>query len=451
MTLHQILDVYLRLCHNDGTDEPEALYLTLSSKLAVHSELAGLDAAANEGKGLSQIHTTWDEFDESGPVKEEIANTQVAAQHNEKSHPDEAHEHRSARKLDESTQEQVSVSVESHVETIGTSDAQEKLLGAGHEPVPEDHEAEAKADSVIDGVQYEEKENEEAEAPENSEQTLSGRDEQNEMHYDSEAQKTDSTATVASISELAETTSQVQDASVNGPEGAMNHHDAAGQDDETGDGEDFDHKEHDTNDGEEPQEFHNELFGEEHDAEGPADHYEEFANEPDAAPTDESTSADALTGEIDLVSFDQSESTVENAPQEASRTQEQTPEPGDDFLGIAEDLMQTPAKDHQNVQLEHSESVEQEQYPEDDLGTPPPIDDDGADDQQVGDGDRDYDDDDNHYPDFEASEAIELGGTDASLTDSQTYDHLSTKRSREEEDEWEITDTTTPDTKRPRS
>lgn len=445
MTLHQILDVYLRLCHNDGTDEPEALYLTLSSKLAVHSELAGLDAAANEGKGLSQIHTTWDEFDEADPVKEEV---QEAAQPNEESHA-EAHEHRSARKLDEAPQEQVSVSVESHVETIGTSDAQEKQLGAGHEPVPEDHEAEAKADSVIDSFQYEEKENEEAEAPEHPEQTLSGRDEQNEKHYDSEAQKTDSTATVASMSELAGTTSQVQDASVDNPEGALQHHDPAAQDGEAGDGEDFDHEEHETNDVEEPQEFHDEFFGEEHDAEGPADHYEEFANEPDAAPADGSTSADALEGEIDHVSYDQSESTLENAPQEDFRTQEQTPEPEDDLLGIAEDLMQTPAKNHQNGQLEHIESVDQEQYPEDDLGTPPPIDEDGADDQQAGDGD--YDDDDNNYPDFEVSEAIELGGTDASLTDSQTYDHLSTKRSREEEDEWEITDTTTPDTKRPRS
>jgi hypothetical protein len=52
---------------------------------------------------------------------------------------------------------------------------------------------------------------------------------------------------------------------------------------------------------------------------------------------------------------------------------------------------------------------------------------------------------------LEVTEAIELGEDDPSLTDSHTLDNVSTKRSREEEDEWDISETTTPEIKRRRS
>ncbi|KAL5049583.1 hypothetical protein BDW71DRAFT_195139 [Aspergillus fruticulosus] len=56
-TLKQLIDVYLQLCHNDGIDEPEALYLTLSTKLTLAAELSELLIAASEGKGLSEIQS----------------------------------------------------------------------------------------------------------------------------------------------------------------------------------------------------------------------------------------------------------------------------------------------------------------------------------------------------------------------------------------------------------
>ncbi|KAL6237780.1 hypothetical protein BDW75DRAFT_61430 [Aspergillus navahoensis] len=56
-TLKQIVDVYLQLCHNDGIEEPEALYLTLSTKLTLAAELSELLIAASEGKGLAEIQS----------------------------------------------------------------------------------------------------------------------------------------------------------------------------------------------------------------------------------------------------------------------------------------------------------------------------------------------------------------------------------------------------------
>ncbi|KAA8651488.1 hypothetical protein EYZ11_004558 [Aspergillus tanneri] len=63
VTLYQMIELYLRLCHNDGIDEPEALYLTLSTKPTIAAEVSDLLAAANQGKGLSEIHS-WDDYQE---------------------------------------------------------------------------------------------------------------------------------------------------------------------------------------------------------------------------------------------------------------------------------------------------------------------------------------------------------------------------------------------------
>ncbi|KAF5862984.1 hypothetical protein ETB97_010916 [Aspergillus alliaceus] len=63
ITLYQIVDLYLQLCHNDGVDEPEPLYLTLNTKLTISAEVSDLLLAASEGKGLSEIHS-WDGYHE---------------------------------------------------------------------------------------------------------------------------------------------------------------------------------------------------------------------------------------------------------------------------------------------------------------------------------------------------------------------------------------------------
>ncbi|KAL3446991.1 hypothetical protein BJX65DRAFT_308348 [Aspergillus insuetus] len=61
ITLKQIVDVYLHLCHNDGVEGSEALYLTLSTKLTITAELSDLFLAASEGKGLSEIQP-WETY-----------------------------------------------------------------------------------------------------------------------------------------------------------------------------------------------------------------------------------------------------------------------------------------------------------------------------------------------------------------------------------------------------
>ncbi|KAF9885916.1 hypothetical protein FE257_012206 [Aspergillus nanangensis] len=71
VTLCQIVDLYLHLCRNDGIDEPEALYLTLSTRLTIAAEISDLLLAANEGKGLSEI-PIWDGYQEGDAVSTEL-------------------------------------------------------------------------------------------------------------------------------------------------------------------------------------------------------------------------------------------------------------------------------------------------------------------------------------------------------------------------------------------
>jgi hypothetical protein len=445
MTLHQILNVYLRLCHNDGTDKPDALYLSLTSKPTCHSELAALLAAADEGKGLSQIHEWYGyEDSEEADHDEEIhTNTEIEKPHDDSKVDEGAQE--TAHELDEATQDNGPFEVKSHQEVHGAVDTEEKHAEADHEPTPADQEADAEtgvpeeAQEIKDDV-YEE------DAP------VGQDDNEEEGHYDSEAQITDSSATVASVSYSNEQNEQI----ANGTTATTELNDLRQQDEEHADGEDIGHEEGshqaETDDRENPADFQD-THASEHAAEAIGDHADEKPHVPDAGHEDEEYPA----GDQDDGSYEQSESTLEPVPREDAANKEHTPEPEDDLLGIAEDLMQSPAKNRQNGQVDSCESFEQE-HSDDDLATPPPPVDDGAadddaDNQQSGDVDNDFDD---YYPPpdlevTEVTEAIELGEEDPSLTDSHTLDNVSTKRSREEEDEWDIAEATTPELKRRRS
>lgn len=55
ITLSQILEVYLQLCHNDGNEESPPLYCYLSSRVSLASQYAYLASACGEGKGFSEI------------------------------------------------------------------------------------------------------------------------------------------------------------------------------------------------------------------------------------------------------------------------------------------------------------------------------------------------------------------------------------------------------------
>ena len=63
MTLAQIIELYLHLCRNDGIDTPEPLFLTLSTKFTLLSEISNLVVAANECQGLSHINK-WGEYEQ---------------------------------------------------------------------------------------------------------------------------------------------------------------------------------------------------------------------------------------------------------------------------------------------------------------------------------------------------------------------------------------------------
>ncbi|PYH45730.1 uncharacterized protein BP01DRAFT_382350 [Aspergillus saccharolyticus JOP 1030-1] len=71
ITLSQIVDLYLRLCHNEGINEPEPLYLSLSTRLTLSAELSELLAAANEGKGLTDV-LAWDSYAEAEAVSAQL-------------------------------------------------------------------------------------------------------------------------------------------------------------------------------------------------------------------------------------------------------------------------------------------------------------------------------------------------------------------------------------------
>lgn len=67
VTLHQIVNLYLHLCDNESIGEPETLYLSLSTKLTIPALLSDIQAAANDGKGLSEIF--WDDYDEAAQAE----------------------------------------------------------------------------------------------------------------------------------------------------------------------------------------------------------------------------------------------------------------------------------------------------------------------------------------------------------------------------------------------
>lgn len=433
MTLHQIVDIYLRLCHNDGTNEPEALYLTLSSKLAVDAELAALAAAAGEGKGLSQV-LTWDDYDNEVSAEDKAADAQEAPRPDEEALAEETEPDHPVPELHEGATVQ-EVADECH-DADDAKEAQEEAVPE-HAVVGHQAEAEAESDTErVSEVQHEE-EGVTQEYDQTNEAQSAHDDDGFEERYDSEAHHTESSATIAN--EHAEDTHGYD-------VGAEGNH---GTDDQVG--EDFDQEqveadEPDGLDALQDESSHEEGLVEENPDSDEIPHDSESFHKAEAPSETENAPAEDSTGDVDDVPYDQTESTLQNAPQQDVADSDRTPEAEDDNLGIAEDLMQAPAKDLSNDQHEYIEGVDEEQHEEDqgpnqgELATPPAEQHDG----------NDFDD---YYPppDLEVTEAIELGGTDAPGTDPHTHDNFSTKRSREEDEEWDIAATTTPDTKRRRS
>ncbi|KAJ5983283.1 hypothetical protein N7481_005382 [Penicillium waksmanii] len=416
MTLHHILEIYTRLSQNDGTSEPDALYLTLGSKISAHSELAGLDSAAHEGKGLSQIHA-WDvDYEDAGhedvPVHEEDSSAGDSF----------AGKPQTEKPLE--------------VDEIGQNeaDAQESAAPAeAHKDfVPNNQETDA---ALAENEHHlEQEKNATAEETHDTEANDSHHGDKTKEHDSFEDPKTESSAT---ISLLPESTAQLADASVDVNEAAPEHAEQKYQADDDKSGQDLNHKtsalqgadEHEQD--QNPEESQDEVSYEETEAPGTVvdtdaidltcTHDEGLVDAPNARTENQEATADE--GD-DHESLGESDSTVDNAPQEeGAGFEEHDLDPEDDLLGIAEDVLQTTQGDYDD-HLENSE---------DDLTTPPGEEVDGHE-PHTGE-----DEEDDLYADFETSETIELGETDHSLADSQPHDNTSTKRSRED-DEWDFAD-----------
>ncbi|KAK2783825.1 hypothetical protein FQN52_009472 [Onygenales sp. PD_12] len=62
ISLAQIIRVYLDLCLHDGINDPEPLYISLSTRSTFEADFRHLTTVAQEGKGLSYIQT-WEDYD----------------------------------------------------------------------------------------------------------------------------------------------------------------------------------------------------------------------------------------------------------------------------------------------------------------------------------------------------------------------------------------------------
>lgn len=419
MTLHHILEIYTRLSHNDGISQPDALYLTLGSKISAHSELAGLDSAAHEGKGLSQIHA-WDvDYEDDGhedmPVHEDDPSAgDLFAGQPQTEKPLEANEISQDKPTDAADAPEYAAPAEVHDDFL-PNDQEETDAGlAKHE-----HQQEREEDATAET--HDTETNEHRHGDETKE------------HDSFEDPKTESSAT---ISLLPESTAQLADAPADELDTALDHAEQEYQTDDDQSGQDLNPKtstlqenEHDQD--QDPEEFQDEVSYEETEAPGTvvdtdaidltSTHDEGLLDRPHPGTENQESVADE--GE-DHESLGESESTVHHAlREEDAGFEEHDLDPEDDLLGIAEDVLQTTQGDDDD-QPENSE---------DDVTTPPAEELDGHE-SHIGKGEED-----DLYADFETSETIELGETDHSPADSQPHDNTSTKRSREDDD-WDFAD-----------
>ncbi|KGO38751.1 Uncharacterized protein family UPF0646 [Penicillium expansum] len=468
VTLHQILDLYVRLCRNDGTADPDALYLTLSTKRAFPAEIADLNDAAIEGKKLSELHSelhAWDEYDEAEPGSDEDLGAHGAEEHeDEVYYTNEAQKELSITEVQTAPgpeEEQALDDEQSQVQPEDVPSAQPEFVHAQDANRSTSSERSPEAAPVSE-PHLAQPENEEADHSdvshhiERDQEHDHDRGDINEEHYDSEGRQSDSTATVAALPSASEIKEHVQHVPLDVTADAgtdqnddENFYGEELENDDLGAEEYYEHE--DIGSVDDSEAFQKDITGSENidfDAQEPADQTsvldEEDADELDAPPTDEVVSEIILQDENNHPSHDQPAPPLGSGLNDASDKKEQTPEPADDLLGIAVDLMQTPPKDIEDDALDHFEGIDYNE-PEDELDAPVAADDESADDHEF---------DENHFGDydthFEESEAVELVGTDPSLTDPQTNQSSSAKRSREDEDDWDLVETTV-DTKRRRS
>ncbi|KAJ1707129.1 hypothetical protein F9C07_2279432 [Aspergillus flavus] len=189
VTLYQIVDLYLQLCHNDGIDEPEPLYLTLNTKLTISAEVSDLLLAASEGKGLSEIHS-WDGYQEV-----EAASAEIFEGDDREASPGEEQQDISGQQKRHPSETQEVHGNESHVHEQQVAKSQ---------PEEQYPESDAAGADLSGGITEETRDDGETKAPTQPElgnPESHDRQSLNEESYDSEEeQHTESTATINNLS-----------------------------------------------------------------------------------------------------------------------------------------------------------------------------------------------------------------------------------------------------------
>ena len=517
VTLNQIINLYLNLCDNDRIDEPEALYLTLSTRLTIPAAISDLLAAANEGKGLSEIYP-WDEYEDPLP-----AEAHSDGQHDREPHREGPSEPQELQEHEEPAVSEVPVPAEPETscpENFEVPEEQEKpepfgkpqVDGASRHPETPQQDTAVQEDGQRDlqqGIsseaapdareqahddQGEIKQNEDDErlasnghagdiAPADGDkgeydgenvngiQEHDGSELSNQVHqlpndeyFDSEEQKTESTATIASLP-VADSANEQQyaDQTADAHQTEHDEHDeyhgfeAAGEEDYPNEGANQDAPD----EAEYPEESEyngaeDAYYEAEHEQnaetshEKPSEFYEPQNGDGNEQATvfDEDVTNEASQGDLENtedILHDQLEPNVEDDVPELTQGENQgTPGPADDLLGIAEDVMASPAKNAKDINgevedLGHVDSGEAFDRSED-IST--------ADAKEGDVEDVAFDGEDDEYLNLNFDD--EFGHEESAVSNAVPRDNVSTKRTREPENETELSETT-PDVKRSRS
>ncbi|GAB1208664.1 hypothetical protein APSETT445_007415 [Aspergillus pseudonomiae] len=443
VTLCQIVDLYLQLCHNDGIDEPEPLYLSLTTKLNIPAEVSDLLLAASEGKGLSEIHS-WDGYQEVEAASAEIfegddqeANSgeeQQGISDEQEGHPSESQE------VDENQSDV-------HERQVAEAQPDEKY------PESDDVGADPSGGTI-------EEINDDGETtappqPELENPELHDHQSLDEEPYDSEEeQHTESTATITNFSATDLTEEQPNpDDSTDAPhddhQAHYNHEEQYG----LGSASDGDYPEEgeisinpNHNDSTEEVEADASDHGHDHNA---AESITEELREETSKELDEDNQSEA-EGAASQYQDDETEETLQGNKSDALPKLDNTgsdlsgnnvqpsPDLADDSLGIAEDILNSPIRNSSTT----DNDIEGADLPEEFNDATEHIASNHTT-QEI--EELHFDDED--YLDLGIVE--DLG--DAEELDTKSPGPASTKRHREPEDEFELAESPTPDAKRSRS
>ncbi|RJE25309.1 conserved glutamic acid-rich protein [Aspergillus sclerotialis] len=492
VTLSEIVDIYLHLCHNEDINEPEPLYLTLNTKLTFPAQLSELITAANEGKGLSEIQP-WDDYEETAaPVEVENGEynqeLDVAPPQDASAREDSRHYDESQKPLKETEPSVQAQGMDEKPEEGEQLKGDDKLAGGNSEHATSAETGEVEDDSFENPEPQDD-------AQETSKPEV-GDDFPNEGAYDSEAPRTESTATIAQTNledeQEAEESGNVSandqvspvvheghdgtqhptvDSEYHGPEDTA-HGEHDGEYDEaqgtSAQGEYYVeeashgslHGDYDAN--------YDKVHGEYRDTD---DYYEDYGAEPDVnAPEqlENSHTTEPYEGEGNLENPHEGPSSNYHEENESGEDQpDGTLEDGELYVEEFEDE-DGPSYDTSDIKQDSALQDVSEGKPRhgagpaDELlgvsddsnnpvkGTTPVIEeaDDQVDSAAVGDEENgsqtvpedpdDWNFDDEEYTDLGAPDTFEAGDADSSFTDSHAHENVSAKRTREAEEEFEL-------------